>query len=295
MPDPNFTNVSTAQAARADFTDPSRRELELVERQRRTRADLSYGFSDVSSPGILNLGTNPTHQDTVTVGNDVYEFLDSGTGTVTAADANIAVPIGGDVATSSASFVAALNGTTPALSGTFTKPSGGAAPAIGTQSLFAFSPGSGIFVYLSPGQGVSVLTLKQSQQADLPIHTAFPSIALSETLTAGADGWNVSNLNYSAGWYFNSAKGVMMTGGASVTVTAELLAAGEVVVGAGGAEGFNVTVTSSSGALKVYDDTTFLLTQGALNITFGTTGSVDPLADDVINITFFGRRLGDNG
>jgi hypothetical protein len=156
-------------------------------------ADLG-GQTPVIGFATLNLNTNPTHQDTVTIGGQVYEFINTGTGTVVANDNNIAVVIGGTAAATVTNFLAAINGIAAAEHATITKadtvtPANG----VGTLRLFAFTAGSNVVSLThSATQGVNPTTAPWEFWANMP--AAMPSVALTDALTAAVN-WSVSNLN----------------------------------------------------------------------------------------------------
>lgn len=296
MPDPQNLNIPAAAAVRADLTDPVLREYALVDRVRRLRGDVADGFGALMSPSQRDLSVNPTHQDTLVIGDDTYEFIATGTGTVVADDGNIAVAIGGNAAATQAALVAAINGTASAEHATITL-ADASTPAIGIGSLpvFGMVTSNVLSVLWSTKQGKDPSTLTLAELKEWPAHTdGIPSVPLSDTLTAGGD-WTFDDLDFANGWVFNPAYGVASCIGLTIAVTTEMVAAGAVVIYpvAGMVfEGVVAQAYDSSGTFKAYDDSTFTVSGGYLIVGLGTTGSVDPADGDRIDLIAFGRRVG---
>lgn len=133
-----------------------------------------------TSGASLDLSTNPTDTNTVTIGSDVYEFATAG-GSL-AADGNIGVVIGGTAAATLTNFIAAINGTATA-TGLFKTDGVTAALYVGTESVAAATyAGSLLWIYQSTAAGSTNPT------------TTKTSVALSDTLTAAVN-WSAANMN----------------------------------------------------------------------------------------------------
>jgi len=239
--------------------------------------ELAVHESGALPVAIINLGTNPTHQDDLTIGGDVYEFIDTGTGTVVASDTNVAVEIGGDAATTLASLVAAINGTAGAHA-TVTK-ADTVTPAvnIGAEAVFASAPGGGLLTLIPSGAA----GVNPSSDPD----TYFPadplaSLALSDNLTA-AVAWTLANFNVGAGTTRGKKKVTRFT----ATVTTAMITAGRFDVGlAFTPTGATVEATDSAGVPRVLGGDSFTL--GTNTIGFTLNGGGPDLVDtDVLYVT----------
>lgn len=161
----------------------------------------------------IAIAVNPTAGDTLTIGADVYEFVAAG-GDV-AADTNIGVVRGADVATSMANLIAGIHATYANLEYTGLFQTDSSTPALknGTENVFAF-------------YGGGVLNL---QAADAPggniVSGTTPSIACSDALTE-ATAWTFANLNLSTGGSFRPTQVARV----SFAITAGQISAGSVVI-----------------------------------------------------------------
>lgn len=182
------------------------------------RADLERAFTslegdlggEVTPVASILLSTNPTATDTLTIGDDTYEFV--ATDGAVADDGYIAVEIGVDAAATQANLIAGINATYdpdehPNITNIATT-----APALanGTESVVA-SVASDI-LYIRPALVAGGTALAAS-----------PDIALSDALTAVV-AWNLANLNEGGGV---ATAGEVQHVYTSLTVTTEL-AAGDV-------------------------------------------------------------------
>lgn len=171
----------------------------------------------------INLNTNPTHQDTITIGGQVYEFINTGTGTVVANDNNIAVVIGGSAAATVTNFLAAVNGTAAAAHATVTK-ADTVTPAVGVGSLrlFAFTAGSNVVSLTATfKQGTNPTAGEWKDWATMP--AAMPSVAITDALTASVN-WSTTNLNTLL--YFNPFHATRGFVSFRLPVTTAMIAAG---------------------------------------------------------------------
>lgn len=283
----DYTALTPAQRDQLRYLDPQN-----VVTKNSDRLALNAGFAAQNNcghfaPATILLSTNPTHQDSLTIGADVYEFINTATGTVVADDGNVAVAIGANAAATQANLLAALNGTAAAEHATITL-ADTETPAIGVGSLpmYGVVNSNVLSLFYSKSQGKSPLSITQAQWATMP--AAVPSIALSDDLTASV-AWSHTNMNQVP--YFNGALGVVSrSASVQITVTAAMIAAGMVTVifrvGAGAGMAMHVTCYTASGVIKVPAADTFTLntTTGFLDIAFNDdTGDLD--ATDVIHVT----------
>jgi hypothetical protein len=161
----------------------------------------------------IAIAVNPTATDTITIGADVYEFVAAG-GDV-AADTNIGVVRGADVAASMANLVAAVNATYTSSLGTGLFQTDSSTPALknGTENVVAFYAG-----------GVLNISAADAPGGDIVAGTT-PNIACSDALTE-VTAWAFANLNLSTGGSFQPTKVARV----SFAVTAGQISAGSVVV-----------------------------------------------------------------
>lgn len=140
-------------------------------------ANTAFGVCHVAGvipSARLNFATNPTNNDTVTIGTKTFTFKTS----LVAATTTTQVKILGSAALTLAAFLDAINGVTNANVVLDTTPF--------TTSIVA------------DAVTATVMRIrKASTQGGTAIAGTFTSTALSETLTAVADIWNCANLNVS--------------------------------------------------------------------------------------------------
>lgn len=272
-----------------ESTTPNHRQYSLVDRIELNRALSEAGQQPLFQAARINLGTNPTHQDTLTIGDDVYEFINTGTGTVVADDANVAVVIGGSAATTFTNLLAAINGTAAAAHATVTKADTETpAVGVGTHKVFAFNFGSSVLgVVNSTAQGVDPMDFAWSSYTSMPDN--LPSIALSDALTASV-AWSNTNMNQLA--WFNPVYDTRGSVSFRLAITTAMINAGVVRVFCPGilksdSPVVHVTGYTSAGVLKTAGTDTFIwdTTNGCLNITLGGGFS----NTDVLHVTLFGQ------
>lgn len=185
-------SLVSAQATSADFpTSPLAKSGETLFRNSPHTAakdafvdnldGLSWGSV---SNAVLNMATNPTDADTLTIGADVYEFCLVATNDDLANATNIGVVIGVDVATTRLSLIAAINATdTDNAHSVLDKSTGGAAIANGTENVIArLTAANDIQIRSADAEGNNLIS-------------GLPSIVLAEGLTAAADIWQEGNVN----------------------------------------------------------------------------------------------------
>lgn len=142
--------------------------------------DLSFGSV---ANAVVVISNQPTDTDTLTIGADVYEFVNTGVDDDIANETNICVLIGGSAAATQANLLAAINSTDgDGLHATCDTALGAAAPANGTENVV----------------GRSITTTIQIRGADSPggrVTASNPSIVLAEAITHAADIWREGNVN----------------------------------------------------------------------------------------------------
>jgi hypothetical protein len=291
MPDPSLINIASGDATYADLADPSRRGVQSTRRLRALRGDFTDSQPLALIPCELDLSTNPTAADTVTIGGTVYEFLSTGS---VAADANVAVLIGVDAAATLANFIAAINGTAAAQHASLTK-TDAVTPAIGIGSapVTATASSTTLLLWYTGNQGVSPLNLTHDQYANFP--TAYPSFALSDGLTA-AVAWTIANFNLLPAVHPTARVQGMI--GLRIDVVTALLDVPFQIWFAGASATSNVAVgvvaspKSSSGVPLYWDAARFDVSGGIVEVTLATTGAVDPANGDVLDLIVFGDFAG---
>lgn len=117
------------------------------------QAQVSRGYSLGAS---TTFSGQPSALDTLTIGSDVYQFLDGTTYTATSVAGYIAVLIGGSLAATGAALAAAINGTAKPLHPTLEDKNGGPAAGVGAVGVTAAFETDTLIVYGStaPGSGV---------------------------------------------------------------------------------------------------------------------------------------------
>lgn len=225
----------------------------------------------VCAEARLIMSAQPAHQDTIGIGNDTYEFINTGTGTVVASDTNIAVVIGGSAAATRANLIAAINGTatnphpTVTLADTVT-----GAVAIGTES----------FVADEISNDVRIRTASQ------PGGTAIggnPSKSLAESITDAADVWRQGNVNVNTLGGQTRARKKVAHG--QITVTSAMITSEPFTVASlpFTPTGFTVQVRSSTGLLR--SDVTDLFTIANDTIQCNVDGATNVANTNTITYT----------
>lgn len=291
MPAPEYTNITSGEAARADLADPARRSMKLSGRVRGLQGDTSDSQPIPMIPTTIDLTTNPTTTDTLTIDGEVYEFV-TAAGAV-AADVNIAVAIGGSAAVSQVNLLAAINGTAAALHANITNIAT-TAPAIGvgTKPVFGEVVSNILRLYYmgSGNQGVNPTSMTHDQMAAYP--TVFPSFAVSDSLTAVV---TFTILNFNLLPTFNSVRSIHGATGIRIAITTAMITASTLVVRFPRGDaivGLIATCRSATGIEKVLDSTTYVITAGVLTIALLSTGAVDPADTDILDLIVFGTTTG---
>lgn len=182
----------------------------------------------------LLLSSQPTTNDTVTIGADIYQFK-TALGAVTN-DAYIGVAIGASAAATAVNLIAAINGTQTASGITMINAVTPAAQ-IGTESVYALNILSPQTVVVCSADGVGG-----------DIIGADPSIVLAEAITAAADVWLCGNVSMAtlAGRTSNSVPFAI----ASLTITTAMLTLVQRLAFPFAVGAFTYQVRSATGALK---------------------------------------------
>ena len=133
-------------------------------------------------------GANPVDTDTLTIGADVYEIVDSGVDDDVSNDTYIAVAKGVDLTATAANLVAAINADDAdnAHDSCFKTDSVTPALANGTENVLAVSTMQG---------GVRHIVIASADAPGGNLTGADPSILLAEGLTDGLNIWNVGNVD----------------------------------------------------------------------------------------------------
>ena len=203
---------------------------------------------------FLGLATIPTATNTVTIGTDVYEFLNPA-GQV-ANDANIGVSIGLNVAASRTNLINAINGVGTGIADGILN-NAGTGPVIvenGTESLVASPLSTTVYIKSADAVGGTAIA-------------ANPNIVVGETLTNVADYWNIDSsgiggisLNTTGGRTANSNRKSMT----SITVTANMITNAFTVYYPFTIKDYIVQIRSVGGIVRANGTDTFSL--------IGTTG-----------------------
>ncbi len=212
-------------------------------------------LAGIISSGRLNLATDPTNLDTVTIGGHEFRFLT----TLIAATTYTQVKRGVSAAQARTDLIDAINGTTNAHVVPATTPH--------TLAIVAdLIDTSRVRVRQASGKGGTA-------QAMAPA-----SIAVSETLTAAADVWDVANLNETG-----SAPGKMFSHG-RVTVTAAMIAAGKVFLEFPFTPTvFNFMLISSGGGIRA-DNEVVSIIGNSVTITLLGGASPNAQATDIMHV-----------
>jgi len=225
----------------------------------------------VAAP-FLDLAAQPTATDTFGIGADVYEFIDmTAVPPKVSVDSHIGVPLGALAADTQASVIAAVNGTATNPSTTIFKADGvTGAQAIGTNSLLAVAENTSVAVQSATAIGGT------------PIG-ANPNLALTESITAAADIWNVGNVNMNTLGGRVAASRKQSRG--DVTVTANMIANGFAVAFPFTPSRFSVQARSSGGVIRGTTATdTFALAGNVVVITPGGGALPNMQATDVLTV-----------
>lgn len=175
-----------------------------------TRFDIT-ALDDPGSAPIngIDLSTNPTDTDTITIGADTYEFVDLAVNNQVAADVNIAVVIGANAAATFAALLLAINGTQAAHNLVFQTDGVTPAEHIGTESVLGVD-----------GTSQVLLVIPADAIGGTPVYGP-AATAFSETLTAVVD-WLSTNYNLLGGHAATTRRMITI----SDTITAAMITAG---------------------------------------------------------------------
>lgn len=224
----------------------------------------------------LLFAQQPTDGDTVTIGADVYEFVNAAVNTVINDDTHIAVVIGASAAATRANLIAAINATdadnqhaTITLADTIT-------PALsnGTERVVADEVGT-------------TVRIRGANAAGGTPTAGAPSIVLAEAITHAADIWSVGNVN------LNTLGGIgasaIPSARSSFTVTAAMVTNGFQLAFPFTVVGFTLFARASTGGIRAgaVGDLAVISTT---NINFTFSGGAAPAwqATDVIIVEAWG-------
>lgn len=219
---------------------------------------------------VLNMGTEPTAGDTVVIGADTYEFRAAAADVSN--DAYIAVELTGVVATTISNLADAINGAD----------ADNAHPTIfRTDSTTpALANGTETFVATAGATSLVVIYAKSVGGDEQP---GSPSVVLNETLTAGADGWGVGNVNVNT--LGGKAEIARQSTVATVEVTAAMIADGAHYFRLPWTVGeFMVQVRTATGALRHTANDTFVASATSITMTLAGGVAPDIQATDVVTL-----------
>jgi len=233
------------------------------------RMDVAAAGQGVSPANTLDLSTNPTATDTVTIGSDVYEFL-AAAGT-TAAAPNIGVEIKGSAALTFAEFLAAVNGSAADPHANILAFGGGAAPGVGTELVLASDFGSQV-AGVCPADAVGGNLLPSS-----------PDIAFSDALTAAVN-WASTNLNLLGGFASVSKAASVIP----VTVSAAHVTAGGIQWLAEFTPRALIWQATHTNGIQRLTQNDYVFTSGPMvQLTLAGGGAPDIQANDEVTIALF--------
>jgi hypothetical protein len=223
------------------------------------RSKLGLDTNGVIPSARLNMASIPTNNDTFLIGGHTFKFVTS----LGAATTFTQITIGASAAASRTSAINAINGTTDATVVQATTPFAGLVVADLIDT-------SRIRVREADARGGNPV-------AESPI-----SVAVSETLTAGADVWDRANLNETG-----EATGVRTALG-SIIITAQHITATKVYIDFPFTpQNFSYTVRSATGAILPCTD---LVTIEGSAIKIALAGGAAPnlVATNVVSVTVTG-------
>lgn len=236
---------------------------------------LSWGSAQNA---VLNFATNPTNGDTVTIGDDIYEFNLEATDDDISADTRIYVKIDTTVALTRALFVAAINADDPDnLHPTGDLSTGLPAKANGTENVVARVISN-------------TIQIRSADQPGGTVTSSNESILLAQGLTHAADVWLTGDVN------MNTLGGADPAPyGASIqckTITADMIANTVRYSFPFAVTGFITQTRDATGALRMDDDLgltgdLFTIANGDVLVTFDGGAAPDIQADDVVCVVAF--------
>lgn len=231
---------------------------------------LSHFDPGAVATASLNIATNPSDTNTVTIGGDVYEFCTAAG--ATANDTNIGVVIGANAAASRDNLIAAINGSVSAATG-LTNASGGPAEANGTEDFYADEIGTEVRIRSADGVGGT-------------IECRYDTTEVAQTLTDAADIWSTGDAAINSGR--NSGQRQFCIN--SQTITAAMITYGSARFSFGNQDGvgtvdtFIVQVVDATGVVRSGGVDEFTLVNDDVLCTFGGGASPDIQDTDVVTI-----------
>lgn len=220
----------------------------------------------------LNFATNPTHQDTIDIGADTYEFLLVATSIAVADDANVAVEIGGSAAATLANLVAAINGTATNPHPNLVLADGSTlAIAIGTETIVAVDGGTEALIAYADAVGGNP-------------KAGAPDILLAEALTDAADIWDVGNVNLNT---LGSEKQAGQVATVDLTITAAMITkAGTLLQFPFNVGNFRAQVLTAAGLIKPPAANAYTVSGDTITVTLPGGGG-DIVAGDVLQLSVY--------
>lgn len=221
----------------------------------------------------LLFANQPTHDDTIAIGADTYQFKLVATDIVVTNDAYIGVVISVvNAAGTRANLIAAINGTAGDVG--LDKSDASPALSVGTESVFADEVGTTVRIQSADDVGGTPIA-------------ADPSLVLTESITDAADVWDIgsgANLN-TVGGKAGAAREHAVS--AQVAVTAAMLASGLKIDFPFTPTAFRVNARTATGvpayANGAVTDTWTIVGTGVL-FTPGTPGGGNLVATDLFQI-----------
>lgn len=228
----------------------------------------SMDNAGVCAEARLILSNQPTHQDTIGIGNDTYQFINTGTGTVVSNDAYIAVVIGGSASATRTNLLAAINGTATNPHATVTKADTvTGAIGIGTESFVGDEISNDVRIRTADRIGGSAIG-------------GSPSKSLAESITDAADVWRQGNVNLNT--LGGQTRARKRTASGQITVTSAMITSEPFTVASFPftPTGFTVQIRSATGLVK--GDVTDLFTIANNTIQCNVDGATNVANTDVI-------------
>lgn len=179
-PTPAITQLNVA--LRGNIKEPWKTTLFDAESGTLTALGATIAQIDPGTPSVAYLtlnAANPTDTDTLTIGDDVYEFA-TAAGSL-ASDTNIGVVIGGTKGATLTNLIAAINGDVTAATGLFK--TDGTTPALK----------NGTELYVADDLGSTVMRLRSADAVGANVICRADTTVLSETFTSASNIWDVGS------------------------------------------------------------------------------------------------------
>lgn len=205
----------------------------------------------------INLATQPTAADALTIGDTTFEFV-AAAGSL-AADGNVAVDRGANAAAAQTNLVAAINGTAPSPHPTIFKTNGTTkAKSRGAEKVFAWVASN--VLYIVPADRPGGTPVAES-----------PALDLSDTLTA-AVAWSVASLAFPAGAVWDGSLSARLVVAAGAAARAYYLPFAPV--------DYSFTIRTAAGASMGGSTATVVVSGRIVTVTPGDAGATSVVAID---------------